>query len=373
MSDTNKPQQGVQPMPKNVPQVQNFGNSINPQQLAELETNFRSNMQRYQKSIVSLLQGKHGMSKDEFLVSAFSAIKKSPKLLMCNVESLFGAILLSAEMKLKFNTPDGHAYIIPYGKEANFQIGYKGLIELMYRSSRVRRIVAEPVFAKDEFRYSLGLNPALHHVPYMGLDGRGDLIATYCVVQLKDADPVFTVVNKSELDAVKNLSKAKDKVDSPYNSGTDVHHWMEIKVAIKKVAKLIPKSDDMGIIDKAVEIDSKIETGARILAAIPKSEDDVVTADEIKVIESKESTQGYGASFETKKPESVQEQPQDAVVNDNFEQKQQTIASASQGSSESSALKPNESFENNQTESGEEIAEPKRRGRPPQQQLSLES
>jgi recombination protein RecT len=363
---TNQPQQHR----PNVPAPQNQGGSsynLDSQQLAALEANFKANMGKYQKSIASLLQGKYGIGKDEFLVSAFQAIKKTPKLLMCNVESLFGAILLSAEMKLKFNTPENHAYIIPYGTEANFQIGYQGLIELMYRSPRVRRIIAEPVFSKDEFRYSLGLVPDLHHVPYLGADGRGDLIATYCVVQLKDAEPVFTVVAKSELDAVKNLSKAKDKKDSPYNSGTDVHHWMEIKVAIKKVAKLIPKGEDEAFISKAIEADSKMETGARIVAPIPKSENDLVSAEDIKIIDSPKTIQTaqYGVNFSQESNATTDEGLAD-LVKDQKPSTPQTDVQVTQNSIEPDEKKF-ESGNDSQTN------EQKRVGRPPKNpQLTIE-
>ena len=40
----------------------------------------------------------------------------------------------------------GFAHIVPYGKEAQFQIGYKGLIQLAIRSGQYSRINATPVF-----------------------------------------------------------------------------------------------------------------------------------------------------------------------------------------------------------------------------------
>jgi recombination protein RecT len=361
-NNQNKPSN--MPVAQNVPKPQNNyqSNYVSPEQIVVLENNFRANMQKYQKSIISLLQGKYGIGKDEFLVSAFQAVKKNPKLLLCNAESLFGAILLSAEMKLKFNTPENHAYIIPYGSEANFQIGYQGLVELMYRNSRVRRVIAEAVFEKDEFRYSLGLTPDLHHVPYMGSDGRGELVAAYCVVQLKDADPIFTVVGKKELDEVRNLSKAKDKKDSPYNSGTDVHHWMEIKVAIKKIAKMIPKTEDLEFIAKAVEADSRLEVGGRLSVPMPKSEDDIVTAEDIKIIDAPQksiSEKVYGTSFDVKEDARNEEKPESAIK----PQQQEWDNGDNQA---------NDNVENNTN--SEQVNEASRRGRPPKNpQLTLDN
>jgi recombination protein RecT len=240
-------------------------------------TGFSSVLKNYEKSIAQLLQTKYGISPQEFYVSAINAIKKNPKLLNCDPKSLFGAILLSAEVGLRFNTPEQHAFILPYGKEAKFQIGYKGLVEMMYRNPRVLSISAEAVFEKDEFDYGYGLTPFLIHKPFRKGD-RGKLECVYAVCKLKDADAVFTVVEKSELDKTREFSQNKDSKHSPYNNGTDIHHFMEIKTAIKKLSKLIPKASVLEI-SKAVEYDSRFESGATVKAEIPNSPDDIIQAE----------------------------------------------------------------------------------------------
>jgi recombination protein RecT len=223
---------------------------------------FSSVLKNYQKSIAQLLQDKYGIGAEEFYVTCVNAVKKNPKLLQCDPHSLFGAILLSAEVGLRPNTPDQHAFIIPYKGQAKFQIGYKGLIEMMYRNPRVKSISAEAVFEKDDFDYGYGLEPYLKHKPFRGSE-RGKLVATYAVCKLKDADPVFTVVEGHQLEELKQFSQSKDSNYSPYNSGADVHHFMEIKASIKKLSKLIPKQNNFEI-SKAIEVDSKFEGGANV-------------------------------------------------------------------------------------------------------------
>ena len=236
---------------------------------------FSNVLKNYETSIASLLHRKYGISADEFYVSCVNAVKKNPKLLQCDPKSLFGAILLSAEVGLRFNTPEQHAYILPYGNEAQFQIGYKGLVEMMYRNPRVLKIYGEAVFEKDTFDYGYGLNPFLDHKPYRQGD-RGKLTCVYAVCKLKDAEPVFTVVEKSELDKIQKLSQAGTNKYSPYNNGTDVHHYMQIKTAIKKLSKLIPKSSVLEI-SKAIEYDSRFEGGATVRAEIPTHDTDTIT------------------------------------------------------------------------------------------------
>lgn len=221
---------------------------------------FENTLQQYNKTVVDLLGSKYGISQQEFMVSAINAIKKTPKLLECTPQTLYGSILLAAELGLKFNTPEGFCYILPYknrgNMEAQFQLGYKGIIEILYRSPRVLSVDAEPVYENDEFEYALGTNKYIKHNPKM--DGeRGELKCVYAVVKLKDSDePIFKVVHKSELDKIQKLSKAGASEYSPYKNGTDVFNTMQAKAAIKLLSKFLPKMDND--ISKAVDIDDKL-------------------------------------------------------------------------------------------------------------------
>lgn len=233
---------------------------------------FSSVLKNYERSIAQLLQEKYGIGVEEFYVTCVNAVKKNPRLLQCDPKSLFGAILLSAEVGLRPNTPEQHAFIIPYKGEAKFQIGYKGLVEMMYRNPRVQSIYAEAVFQKDEFDYGFGLTPFMTHKPFRGGD-RGSLQCVYAVCKLKDADPIFTVVELSELVKLRNFSQSSDSKYSPYNNGADIHHYMEIKSAIKKLSKLIPKASVIEI-SKAIEYDSKFEGGASVKVDLLDNPDD---------------------------------------------------------------------------------------------------
>jgi recombination protein RecT len=254
---------------------------------------FSNVLKNYEKSIASLLQNKYGISVEQFYITCVNAVKKNPKLLNCDPKSLFGAILLSAECGLRPNTEEQHAFIIPYKGEAKFQVGYKGLIEMMYRNPRVKKIYAEAVFEKDEFDYWYGLNPDLKHKPYRGLD-KGHLVCVYAICKLDDGETIFTVVEKNELDKIKSFSQSVSSENSskysPYNNGTDVHHFMEIKSAIKKLSKMIPKA---GVIEisKAVDYDSRFEGGATVTVEIPTDSEQIVQPEIV--------SKSLGNSFET--------------------------------------------------------------------------
>jgi len=254
---------------------------------------FSNVLKNYEKSIASLLQNKYGISVEQFYITCVNAVKKNPKLLNCDPKSLFGAILLSAECGLRPNTEEQHAFIIPYKGEAKFQVGYKGLIEMMYRNPRVKKIYAEAVFEKDDFDYWYGLNPDLKHKPYRGLD-KGHLVCVYAICKLDDGETIFTVVEKNELDKIKSFSQSVSSENSskysPYNNGTDVHHFMEIKSAIKKLSKMIPKAGVVEI-SKAVDYDSRFEGGATVTVEIPTDSEQIVQPEIV--------SKSLGNSFET--------------------------------------------------------------------------
>lgn len=270
---------------------------------------FSNVLKNYEKSIASLLQNKYGISVEQFYITCVNAVKKNPKLLNCDPKSLFGAILLSAECGLRPNTEEQHAFIIPYRGEAKFQVGYKGLIEMMYRNPRVKKIYAEAVFEKDEFDYWYGLNPNLIHKPHRGSD-KGKLVCVYAICKLDDGEHIFSVVEKTELDKIKSFSQSANSDTSkfsPYNNGTDVHNFMEIKSAIKKLSKMIPKA---GVIEisKAVDYDSRFEGGASVRVEIPTDGDQIVQPEII----SKSISNGFENAFD----DVVVEEMENPVLND---------------------------------------------------------
>jgi recombination protein RecT len=236
---------------------------------------FSDTIIKYKGSITKFLNPKYGITAEDFIETCIRVVRETPKLLQCDPKSLFGSILFCAEIGLKPNTPLGHAYILPYKGKAKFQIGYKGLIEIMYRNPRVKQITARAVFQNDFFEYNYGLKPDLVHKPARTEKGKLECVYATCLV---DNEPVFVVVEKAELDEIKKISPSFNSEfakQSAYNNGTDIHNWMEIKAGVKALSKLIPTSNNIEMA-KAVEYDSRFEGGAMALVEIPSNPNDVV-------------------------------------------------------------------------------------------------
>ena len=86
------------------------------------------------------------MTLERFTRIALSALNNTPELQKCTPMSFIAALLNAAQLGLEPNTPLGQAYLIPYKNkgvlECQFQIGYKGLIELAYRNGQMQTIQA---------------------------------------------------------------------------------------------------------------------------------------------------------------------------------------------------------------------------------------
>lgn len=175
------------------------------------------------------------MTPERFTRIALSAVSNTPKLANCTPESFLGAMMNAAQLGLEPNTPLGQAYLIPYGNTCQFQIGYKGLLDLAHRSKT--NVEAHEVYENDEFTYSYGLVPALTHVPAM--KNRGQVIAYYAIWR-NDGNFGFEVMSKEDvLEHAKKFSKTFGS--GPWQTNFDE---MAKKTVLKKVLKYAPLSSE---------------------------------------------------------------------------------------------------------------------------------
>lgn len=175
------------------------------------------------------------INSDRFVRIAITTIRQNPKLAQCNQESLLGALMVSAQLGLEPGVL-GQCYLIPYGRECQFQIGYKGMIELLRRSGQLKDIYAYSVYENDEFEMTYGLNRDLKHKP--NLQDRGNFIGCYCVAVLKDDARAFEYMTKEEIEAHgKKFSKTYG--NGPWKSDFEA---MAHKTVVKKMLKWLPVS-----------------------------------------------------------------------------------------------------------------------------------
>ena len=194
---------------------------------------------------------------ERFSRMALTAVSSNPKLAECSPQSFMGALMSAAQLGLEPNTPLGQAYLIPFKNkgrmEAQFQLGYKGMIELAHRSGEFKNIEAHVVHENDEFSYAYGLEPELIHRP--ALKDRGEVICYYAVYTLVNGGFGFEVMSKEDVqEHAKKYSQAYNSSFSPWKTSFDE---MAKKSVIKRVLKYAPIKTEFA---RAVAADETIKT-----------------------------------------------------------------------------------------------------------------
>ena len=180
------------------------------------------------------------LTPERFTRMVFTAISNTPQLAECSPQSFLGAMMQAAQLGVEPNTPLGQAYLIPYRNhgnlEAQFQLGYKGMMDLAYRSGEVTDIAAHTVHENDEFEYELGLTPKLRHKP--ALKDRGAAIMYYAVFHTKGGGYGFQVMSVQDvMEHGKAYSKSFGGGFSPWKTNFDE---MAKKTVLKKCLKYAP-------------------------------------------------------------------------------------------------------------------------------------
>lgn len=199
-----------------------------------------------------------------------TAIRMTPALADCTPASFIGCVLSCAVLGLEPNTPLGHAYLIPRKNNKNggrlectLQLGYMGMIELGGRSGTT--IFAYVAKEGDDFRYELGLNPNIHHVPSEAADRESKPVThAYCVSVTPDGRKAFTVLNKTQIEARRNRSPSAN--EGPWVTDYEA---MCLKTAVRAHFKWIPKQTEKeAILARGVAIEEAAENGTSIMAAM---------------------------------------------------------------------------------------------------------
>lgn len=184
---------------------------------------------------------------DRFKKIILIAISQNRRLLECTPISILTAVLQSAQLGLEPGVL-GQCYLIPYFNktlkklQVQFQISYKGLIELCRRSGNLKKISASEVYENDEFVFEYGTNERLYHVPELGED-RGKIIGFYAVAKLSNGENQMVVLARSEVDRIRDdYSKAHAKGSSPWKTE---YAEMGKKTAVKRLVKFLPVSAEI--------------------------------------------------------------------------------------------------------------------------------
>ena len=141
---------------------------------------------------------------------ALAAIRRTPALLQCRVESLLGALTLCMEAGLE---PDGrNAHLLAQEGGVRVVFDWKGLVALGRRAG-VEAIHADIVCEQDVFEVSYNCGARLvHKVDYK--NPRGEVYAVYCY-SIISGDPDIEVMPLEEIERVRTAEVMNGPDDSP--------------------------------------------------------------------------------------------------------------------------------------------------------------
>lgn len=197
------------------------------------------------------------------------SVQQTPALLKCDPETIFRSMLMAAELGLEPSAATGEAYLVPYGQDCQLIVGYRGLIALAVRSGHVLGVTARAVYKGDEFSFgTVNGVETLNHTPNMDVEpNEKDLVAVYCIIRLRDGEPIIDVMRRSEVDRIRSKSKAK-------GNGPWVTDYVEMarKTVTRRALKYAPMSVEMGKAMALDAVDSGDSSGLAAFDSIDESD-----------------------------------------------------------------------------------------------------
>lgn len=212
-----------------------------------------------------------------FTASLLNLFNNDGKLQLCEPKMVLIEALKAAVLNLPIEKSLGFAYVVPYWKEKNiyypqFQIGYKGLIQLCLRTKSYKYINADVVY-KGEYQ---GADKLTGHVDLNGERTSDEIIGYFAYIETVDGFKKGIYWSKERVRAhAERYSKSKDK-ETKQLKGAWVANFDEM--AIKTVLRNLLSKYGVMSVEMANALQSE-ETPAE--PSEITSEEIEATADEI--------------------------------------------------------------------------------------------
>lgn len=118
----------------------------------------------YTESVKSRFDEMLGKRSAAFISSIMSAVNTNPELKKCEPMSIISSAAIAASMDLPINPSLGFAHMVPYKGVAQFQMGWKGFIQLAMRTGQYKTINLATVFegqikSRNPFTGEMEFNP----------------------------------------------------------------------------------------------------------------------------------------------------------------------------------------------------------------------
>lgn len=187
-----------------------------------------------------------GKNAPAFATSVLQIVNSNSMLVNADPQTIFSAACMAATLNLPINNNLGFAYIVPFKNnkenkiEAQFQLGYKGYIQLAQRSGQFSRIAATPVYDGQ----LISENPLLGYEFDWSVKPNGSPIGYVAFFKLINGFTAELYMSKEEV--MKHANKYSQTAKKGFGVWKDQFEAMALKTVLKLLlSKQAPLSIDM--------------------------------------------------------------------------------------------------------------------------------
>ena len=219
------------------------------------------------RQITSLLEDETKANK---FLAASLVVANDPTLRNCSPDSIVQALIGVAMSNLSVDKNIAQCYLVPYKDSCQLQIGYRGWVQLLFRSGWMTKCF--PVYKCDVFTMEFdGWNNSVKFTPAIDIRDDADndwvyenLRGFYVIARNSETNDEYSIfVSKATIEKLRKVSPNQRGADKPQGIWKDWYIEMGSAKALKKLAKSLPIGDSRAVA-VALTTDDKNEIGHKV-------------------------------------------------------------------------------------------------------------
>jgi recombination protein RecT len=191
-----------------------------------------------------------GKRSNQFITSVLQVVSNNTLLSKASPESIYNCACVSATLDLPINNSLGFAWIVPYGNSAQFQIGWKGFVQLAQRTGAYKAINVIEIYENQFVKYNR-LTESLD--ADFTIEGKGNVVgyvSYFCLLNGFEKTVYWTV---------EEVRKHAIRFSKTYNSTNSV--WKSDFDAMAKKTVIKNTLSKWGILSIEMQIALKTDQG----------------------------------------------------------------------------------------------------------------
>jgi recombination protein RecT len=192
------------------------------------------------------------MDIQRYMRIVYQCVTRTPKLMNCTTQSVIRSVVQAAEIGLEAGGARGEAYLVPFKDECTLIVGYRGWVNLFYRSGAASKVVARCVYEGDEYEEQFGTEEYIRHRPCGNTDP-AQIVRAYAIVWLTSGQTVAYSMTTDQIERHRKRSRAAN--EGPWVTDRAA---MFAKTALLGLKAWVPNDERIG---KALSAEVIADTG----------------------------------------------------------------------------------------------------------------